>query len=240
MLGTDLDDDAVAGYLAPLGFDATKERPGIHRVTVPTFRPDSTREIDLIEEVARLHGYSRIPLRVPASPNVGRLTPYQRDRRRVRGILVGTGASEAWTPSLVPSGDDEALGLADPSVEVENPQAAEESVLRRSLLPGMLRALAFNASHRYPDLRLFEIGHVFAWPRPGDPLPDETERLGVALATAGDDARSAVEAWRALADALRLEPVSIESAATRPAAPVWSCGTPVPSWVASARSIPTC
>jgi phenylalanyl-tRNA synthetase beta chain len=212
MLGTDLDDDAVAGYLAPLGFDATKERPGIHRVTVPTFRPDSTREIDLIEEVARLHGYSRIPLRVPASPNVGRLTPYQHDRRQVRGIVAGTGASEAWTASLLAPGDHAAVGLEGPSVEVENPQAIEESVLRRTLLPGMLRALAFNMSHRYPDLRLFEIGHVFEWPLRGDPLPDETEHLGVALAWPDDDARSVVEVWRALCEALRVESVSMEAA----------------------------
>ncbi|HEX4541055.1 MAG TPA: phenylalanine--tRNA ligase subunit beta, partial [Acidimicrobiales bacterium] len=212
ILGTDLDDDAVAGYLAPLGFDAAKERPGLHRVTVPTFRPDSTREVDLIEEVARLHGYSRIPLRVPASPNVGRLTAYQRDRRHVRGIVAGTGASEAWTASLLAPGDHGAVGLEGPSVEVENPQAVEESVLRRTLLPGMLRALAFNLSHRYPDLRLFEIGHVFGWPLPGEQLPDETEHLGVALAWPEDDARSAVVVWRALCDALRVESVSMEAA----------------------------
>jgi phenylalanyl-tRNA synthetase beta chain len=76
----------------------------------------------------------------------------------------------------------------------------------------MLRALALNSSHRYPDLRLFEVGHVFGWPRPGEPLPDEAEHLGVALAWPADDARSAVEVWRALHDALRLESVSIQAA----------------------------
>jgi phenylalanyl-tRNA synthetase beta chain len=77
----------------------------------------------------------------------------------------------------------------------------------------MLRALAFNTSHRYPDLRLFEVGHVFGWPRPGEQLPDESEHLGVALAWPADDARSAVEAWWALRDGLHLESVSIHGAA---------------------------
>jgi phenylalanyl-tRNA synthetase beta chain len=212
ILGTDLNDEAVRGYLAPLGFEAAPQGPGLHLVTVPSFRPDSTREIDLIEEVARLHGYSKIPRRVPPSPNVGRLTPYQRDRRQLRNVLAGTGASEAWTASLIAPTDHQALALEGESVEVENPQAADESVLRRSLLPGMLRALAFNASHRYPDLRLFEIGHVFGWPRPGEPLPDEAEHLGVLLAGPEDDARSAVEVWRGIADALRLGSVSMRAA----------------------------
>jgi phenylalanyl-tRNA synthetase beta chain len=216
ILGTDFDDATVRDELRPLGFEASLESPGVHRVRVPTFRPDSTREIDLIEEVARLHGYSRIPRSVPAPSGVGRLTEYQRDRRRVRRILTGLGATEVWTASLLASGDHGAVGLEGPQVEVENPLAAEESVLRRSLLPGMLRALAFNLSHRHPDLRLFEVGHVFGWPRPGEPLPDESEHLGVALAWPDDDARSAVDVWRALADALRLEPVTVE-AAPRPA-----------------------
>ncbi len=211
-LGTDLDDATVRQHLAPLGFDVSPEAPGVQRVRVPTFRPDSTREIDLIEEVARLHGYARIPRTVPPPPGVGRLTAYQRDRRRVRQVLAGTGASEAWTASLLRPGDHEAAGLDGQSVEVENPLAAEESVLRRTLLPGMLRALAFNASHRYPDLRLFEIGHVFGWPRPGEPLPDETEHLGVALSWPADDARSTVEVWRALCDGLRVDSVSMQAA----------------------------
>jgi phenylalanyl-tRNA synthetase beta chain len=212
ILGTELDDATVRHYLTPLGFEVSPEAPRVQQVRIPTFRPDSTREIDLIEEVARLHGYARIPRTVPPPPGVGRLTPYQRDRRRVREVLAGVGADEAWTASLLAPGDHEAVGLNGRSVEVENPLAAEESVLRRTLLPGMLRALALNSSHRYPDLRLFEVGHVFGWPRPGEPLPDEAEHLGVALAWPADDARSAVEVWRALHDALRLESVSIQAA----------------------------
>ncbi len=212
ILGAELDDETVRDNLVPLGFEVSPEGAGVHRVRVPTFRPDTTREIDLIEEVARLHGYARIPRTVPPPPGVGRLTPYQRDRRRVRGVLTGVGADEAWTASLLAPGDHEAAGLDGRSVEVENPLAAEESVLRRTLLPGMLRALAFNASHRYPDLRLFEVGHVFGWPREGEPLPDETEHLGVALAWPTDDARSAVEVWRALCAALRVDSVSMQAA----------------------------
>src|SRR5205823_758652 len=99
-------DATVRRQLTPLGFETSVESPGVHQVRVPTFRPDSTREVDLIEEVARLNGNSKIPRTVPAPPGVGRLTPYQRDRRRVRQVLTGAGANEAWTASLLPPEDD--------------------------------------------------------------------------------------------------------------------------------------
>ena len=213
VLGTGLTDEEVRGYLEPIGFGVRPAGPGVAEVTVPTFRPDTEREIDVIEEVARHHGYSRIPRTRPPNTRVGALSAYQHDRRRVRDVLAGERCDEAWTTSLLGPGDAERAGLPGEAVEVDNPLAAEESLLRTSLLPGLLRALALNRSHRNDDVRLFEVGHVFGLPPAGETRPVERERAAVALARPGDDARTAVGLWRSLADALRLEGVAMEAAA---------------------------
>ena len=227
VLGSDLGDEQIAGYLTPIGFTVQPRQPGVVEVTVPTFRPDTEREIDVIEEVARHHGYARLPRRRPHPPQVGRLTPYQLDRRAVRRAMAGLGAHEAWTPSLLAPDDHGRVGLGG-GVRVANPLTPDESVLRRSLLPGMVRAIAFNADRRNPDVRLFEIGHVFPPPddgrvaaaqrHDGVTVIDEREVLGVALAGEDDDGRRGAEAWLVLADALGIGGVALVSDAEQPPA----------------------
>jgi len=233
VLGVDLGADEVASLLEPMGFGAEVDDGGPDRLTVvvPTNRPDvrpAPHGIDdVIEEVARGYGYARLPRRQPSWPQPGRLTPYQRDRRLVRQVLRDTGALEAWTPTLVDDGDHVRVGLDGPAVAVANPLVHQEAFLRRSLLPGLLRALAYNADRRQGDVRLFEVGTVFEHPAadPSRPpvragsggattvaLPAERELLAVALAADGDDARPAVGLWRVLAEALRLEPVRLVAA----------------------------
>ena len=136
-------------------------------VTVPTWRYDCTVEVDLIEEVARIHGYSRIAKTVPKSPHPGGLTPLQQDRRLVRQVLVGVGASEAMPNPFLAPGDLGRAGLDPRGITIANPLASEESVLRTSLLPGLLKAVAYNESHRNAGVSLFEIGHVYGVPSPG-------------------------------------------------------------------------
>lgn len=216
ILGTDLTPEQVAGYLAPIGFAAEPDGEGAFAVTIPSWRPDAGEEIDVIEEVARHHGYERIPRTVPRSPFVGGLSPYQRDRRLVREVLVGLGISEAVGPMLVGPGDHARAGLAEGPHDViraADPLAREESVLRTSLLPGLLRAIAFNVAHRNPGVRFFEIGHVYLPPPPGRQLPDERERLAVALA--GDDALAASGVLRVLLEELRIDCTTL-AAAQRP------------------------
>jgi phenylalanyl-tRNA synthetase beta chain len=99
----------------------------------------------------------------------------------VRDVLVGTGLSEAYTFSLVSAADLAAAGLPPEGIELENPLRAEESLLRTAVLPGLLKAAAFNAGHGLPDVGLFEIGHVFLPPPAGQTLPDEREHLAVIL-----------------------------------------------------------
>jgi len=219
ILGSELDDDAVTGYLERIEFQCRSAGSGQIDVTVPTFRPDTSREIDVIEEVARHHGYSALPRRRPSPPQVGRLTAYQRERRLVRAVVAGFGAHEAWTPSLLAPGDHDRVGMGGEGVEVANPLAPDEAVLRRSLLPGMVKAIAFNAARRQDDVRLFEIGHVFpppdparverAFARTGETVIDEREMLGVAFAGPGDDATTASAAWTALVEALGVDGIDL-------------------------------
>ena len=192
LLGTELADADVRSLLEPIGFRATPTGDGLTDVEPPSFRPDAGTEVDLVEEVARHHGYSRIARTVPNSPFVGHLTPYQQHRRHLREILAGAGVSEASSSPLLGPGDNERAGFDGEVIVATDPLAREESVLRASLLPSLLKAVSFNASHRNADVSLFEIGRVFRVP-PGTrgPLPEERERVGVALAGAGAGAEAA-------------------------------------------------
>lgn len=211
VLGTDLVEEQVTGYLEPIGFLTAPAGGGALDVTIPTWRPDSASEIDVIEEVARIHGYSAIRKTLPTSTLTGGLTPYQRDRRLARQLLAGSGASEAWSTTFLSAGAIERSGLdvAD-AVVVTNPLVAAESRLRPSLLPGLLAAVAYNAARRQRGVQLFEVGKVFHQPQPGAPLPLEREVAAVALA--GFDATEAVGVWAVLAEGLLLDAPRIEAA----------------------------
>jgi phenylalanyl-tRNA synthetase beta chain len=216
VLGTTLEPSDVIGYLEPLGFAADQlTGDGDLAVTIPSWRPDSEREADVIEEVARQYGYRLVPRTLPSISQVGGLTQRQRDRRTVGDVLVGAGLSQAWSTSLLASADLARAGLGTDAVEVENPLAQEESVLRTSLLPGLLRAVATNVGRRYPDVRLFEIGKVFLPPSAPDgegeaALPVEPERLAAVLS--GADAADAKRLLDVVTGALRVADVELEPA----------------------------
>jgi phenylalanyl-tRNA synthetase beta chain len=197
VLGTELLADDLPGLLDPIGFTVTGEGD-TRTVALPTWRLDSTEEIDVIEEVARHYGYERLGKTVPKSVVHGELSPRQRRRRLVRQVLLGLGVSEAMPNPFLAPGTLAKAGLSDAAISITNPLVAEESVLRTSLRPGLLQAIAFNESHRRPGVRLFEIGHVYP-PGSGE-LPDEYEALTVVLA--GAEAPEAVAVWREVAAAL--------------------------------------
>ncbi|MHB8293540.1 MAG: phenylalanine--tRNA ligase subunit beta [Acidimicrobiales bacterium] len=212
MLGTEIEGTRVAALLGAMGFAVDSERAGVLAVRVPGYRPDVEREIDLIEEVARQHGYSAIRREVPRPAQVGGLTGYQRERRRIAEIMQGCGASEAWTATLLGPGAHALCGLdshgpdgGGAGIEVENPLNAEESVLRRSLMPGLLSAVSFNTRRRASAAELFEIGNVFGPPPPGRDLPVETEHCAVVLAGGDGAATAAVRIWRTMVEAMKLD-----------------------------------
>jgi phenylalanyl-tRNA synthetase beta chain len=223
ILGTGLDDADVERLLVPIGFAMEKTAEGSHEVTVPTWRLECSREIDLIEEVARMWGYPRIERTIPAGSrrHSGSLTARQKERRRVRQVLAGAGFYEAWTTTFLAPGDLARAGLDVDAVEVENPLDRSESILRTSLRPGLLKALRLNLDRQADDLAFFEIGRVFAPPTGPSPTPDESEHLGVVILPARasgrpDDPQEAVAAavrtWSWLREALRLDGADLQAA----------------------------
>jgi len=199
ILGTDLDQKDILEILDPIGFEAESVDQDID-VIAPSFRPDTSSEIDVIEEVARIYGYERIVKTVPKSKTFGSLTAKQSDRRLIRTTMMGLGLDEAMPVPFLAPGELENAGLESDGIKVANPLVAEESVMRSSLRPGLLKTLAYNESHRLTGLRLFELGHIYRQPEKPQPLPDEREQLVSVLA--GDEAGEIVKIWSALADAL--------------------------------------
>ncbi len=228
-IGVELRGDEIARLIGPIGFSVLEPGgDGVLEVMVPTNRPDVRPEPygadDVIEEIARTFGYANVPRRTPTWPQPGGLTALQRNRRKVKDVLCGLGASEGWTDTFVSAAQDADAGLSGDAVRVTNPLDAEKPFLRRSLLPGLLGALAYNAARRQPHIRLFEVGTVFSPPGDGAPrvveragaggaeraeLPGERELLAAVFAAEDDDARLAVVAWRVVADAFRLADVRL-------------------------------
>lgn len=207
LLGRSFSADELRGLLDPIGLQCTVPDDGALEVTIPSFRPDVATETDVAEEVARHYGYQRLGRTVPRSPEPGRLTPAQRLRRELRRVLVGAGLSEAMpNPFLAPDAVRRAgIDGAEP-VRLLNPLATEESVLRPSLLPGLIAAAAYNSSHRNDSVSLFEIGVVFGAPSARSAnggLPTETEHLGAIWA--GGDVGDAVHLWDLICDAFGLD-----------------------------------
>ncbi len=197
ILGTDLVADDLPALLDPIGYTVSGDGD-TRNVVLPTWRLDSTDEVDVIEEVARHYGYDRIGKTVPKSVVHGALSVRQHRRRLVRQVLLGLGISEAMPNPFLAPGTLAKAGLPGESVRITNPLVAEESVLRTSLRPGLLEAIAYNESHRRTGVALFEIGHVYP-PGEGE-LPGEYEALTVVLA--GREAPAAMAVWRELAAAL--------------------------------------
>lgn len=175
LLGTQLDSKEIRRYLDSLDISTAQEKSGTKTitVTVPTFRPDVTREIDLVEEVARIHGYDRIPATVHAG---GSLTVHQdhRDRslQQLRTALCGLGLQEVVSNSLT---DPKLLSILEYPEEARpilNPLSDDLSVLRPSLVPGLLQILAHNRRRALKDLRIFEVGKIFRQPPEGQ-ITDE-------------------------------------------------------------------
>ncbi len=227
LLATSLTDTEIEALLAPIGF--AKAASGF---SVPSWRPDCTREIDLVEEVARHYGYDRIGNVMPSSALPGGLSQRQRDRRAVRQLLLGLGLNEALPNPWLAPGDATKAGLdaLGTPVAIANPMAAEESVLRISLLPGLLKTVAFNETHRAGGVRFFEIGHVFRHPEKVQPLPEEAEHLAVALA--GHDATAAVEVWNEVVAALGVKGARLQQTAhpglhSGRSATVFAAGRPI-------------
>jgi phenylalanyl-tRNA synthetase beta chain len=176
VLGERFDGPRIVEYLSPLGFDATVGADESVTVRVPGHRRhDVAREEDLIEEIARRHGYDAFSDELRAfRPGVVPEHPLFQVEDRVRRMLVQRGFMEAHTAAFVPEQDGD--------VPLLLPLAATESRLRRALLPGLVRRVEYNFARGARSIRLFELGTVFAVADEGDLPPEATH---VALAFTG-------------------------------------------------------
>jgi phenylalanyl-tRNA synthetase beta chain len=181
LLGITLDDAAIAALLAKLGI---KQVSG--GFEIPSWRNDLTREVDLIEEVARLHGINSIESKFSGIPSPSSEADAAYDfARGLRRRLSGGGFHEARSGTLTGSRDQAAFS-AGGVVVVRNPMGEEHSTLRASLIPGLLEAVSRNLRHGAEAICLFEIGKVYRHEQ-----PEESTRLG--LVSTG---RTAPENWR--------------------------------------------
>lgn len=188
MMGEAIPVEFVTDCLDRLGCIVTDEGEGVLRVVAPTFRPDLEREIDLYEEVLRLYGMDRIPSTLPAGRGrLGVRTPQQIVDAKLHATLSACGMNETMTYSFAAADDVEKLrmneeGLGE-AAELINPMNAEQSCMRRTIVPGLLRSVAYNQSRGVSNIQLYEIGTVFS-AREGAAQPKERRKLAGVLAGA--------------------------------------------------------
>lgn len=189
LLGIDLAGDAMAGILRRLGIAV--DAKGAELVAqAPSWRPDLVIEADLVEEIARLHGYDRIPTTLPRSPiQSPEAPPERRFEQTARELFTGFGFHEAITYRFISPDWSDRLGLAaDDSrrrnVRLRNPMREDQAAMRTSLIPGLLTAALANLRRDQTDVRLFEAGKVFFSSGEGK-LPEERVALGAVLVGEG-------------------------------------------------------
>jgi phenylalanyl-tRNA synthetase beta chain len=161
LLGVDISDDTVTDILVRLGLDVSKSAEGWD-VTAPLYRFDIRIEADLIEEVARIHGYDSIPETTgTASTPLATATENEIDLNVVATTLVSRDYQEVVTYSFIDAAADKLISGVDSKLELSNPISSEMSIMRSSLWPGMLEAAASNAARQQDRIRLFELGKSF-------------------------------------------------------------------------------
>jgi phenylalanyl-tRNA synthetase beta chain len=178
ILNTQLTPSQISRILKSLGMKVKQNKD--LKVEVPAFRPDITREIDLIEEVARIYGYDRIDTSLRAGGSL--VTNVAFDERllsRIRQILVGYGFFEVVTNNLVDPRRARRICPEVDFLELRNPLSEELSVLRRSLIYSILKVIEWNKKRKEPQIRIFELGQIFE-PQNQD-LPRERYKLCLAL-----------------------------------------------------------
>jgi len=187
ILGTKLGVDEISRICRRLEFtpeviDRTTEM----WVSVPTFRPDLEREIDLIEEVARIYGYNNIRSSLPESGDKqGGLSLRQKIAESIKLRLVAAGLSEVITYSFTDPHDVDKLQVpeGDPMrwfVRLMNPLSEEVSVMRTTLIGNLLKVLKYNVNREQYDVQIYEVGHIF-WHEQGKELPDEETMVSIAM-----------------------------------------------------------
>ena len=224
--GLGIGEEVVAQYLSALGCGLTQVAAGEYAVKLPSWRLDLEREIDLIEEVARVYGYNRFADTLPSFAGAVRELPHARQEAAVRETLRALGFTEAVSSTFVSV--EEAEVFAGSGVAMGNPLSAEAGMLRPSLAPGMATMMAHNLHRDVSSVRLFEMGTVFA----GSTV-EVKERVGLTLGATG--AATATALYKA-EDALFYETKgAIEALLAKFEGAVSFDAGELPAWIAEGR-----
>jgi phenylalanyl-tRNA synthetase beta chain len=238
--GLGVGEDVVAQYLSALGCLLTQTAAGEYAVKLPSWRLDLEREIDLIEEVARVYGYNRFADTLPSFAGAVVELPHVEQERTIRETLRALGFTEAVSSTFVSAEEAEEFGGG--GVAIGNPLSAEAGMLRPSLAPGMATMLALNLHRDVSSVRLFEMGTVFHPSRQrtsaGDPgfggsTMEVKERVGLALGATGSAIATAL--YRA-EDALFYEVKgAVEALLAKFEGAVSFDASALPAWIAEGR-----
>ena len=163
VLGLEIPAEKVKKIVNSLELKIKKSAKDSITIETPQFRYDLNAEIDIIEEIARIYGYNRIPSTVPAIIEQDeKIPPDLMIGNKIREILAGMGADEIITYSLMGWNVLKMAGLADSkAAEIKNPLSSEQEVMRPSLMPGMLTSILWNINRKTKDLKLFELGKIY-------------------------------------------------------------------------------
>ena len=181
LLGLEIDEEFAVRTLASLGFQAEVQQRGLWQVKIPQFRVDVEREADLIEEIARFYGYDKIPASLPPLRVLELPVDQKRERiNKFRQLLFHNGFDEVLNYSFSDPEKEARLQTGQKAIEIRNPVSSKASLLRTTLLGGLLENIVWNKNRGAEGIHLFEIGNVYFW-------QNETnrEQLTLALATTG-------------------------------------------------------
>jgi phenylalanyl-tRNA synthetase beta chain len=178
-LGVTIPENEILGALERLELNPAEDKKEVWSIGIPGFRRDLSREEDIIEEVARIYGYDRIPVTLPVGRTVPvRTDPLEDQQEIARDVLEGLGFSEAVTYTFISREVQDELGFGNDMepVTLLNPISEDMTVMRKSILPGLFHVLRTNLSRRIDEVRLYETGRVFL-PVTEDELPEERQYL---------------------------------------------------------------
>lgn len=204
LLGVEIPTDEMRGILTRLGFQVSGEET--LETVAPTFRPDIEREVDLIEEAARVYGYDKIPVTLPTGTAAPKRNEERALRLRVGGIMRRRGLSEAVNMPWLPKDALDAVRLPDDDprreqIALKNPMTTEMAVLRSTLLPSLLENIARNSRRQVNRARLYELQRVFLIDKSSDKRGEKEaarERWTLGGVLWGDDPNRWTEPTRPL------------------------------------------
>jgi phenylalanyl-tRNA synthetase beta chain len=183
ILGVEIPPTEIARILRRLGFTVEGSGPEF-TILAPTWRLDVEREIDLIEEVARIYSYLRIPNTLPSFAGGVVELPNARKQSELRNRLLALGSNESLSSTFIPQEDARFFANAEP-VRIANPLSEEASFMRTTLVPGLLQQIAYNLNRGNADVCLFEAGHVYAMQ--GEAVDEQNSLAFVSTGVARED-----------------------------------------------------